>query len=113
MRLANLSGLTNATRLAGRTLLWFMATSLIAVSVGLALGLRTDPASARRSRSTSTWGGRWWCSASTRYFVAGQALVPVLAARREGRLDESVYNGPACGLEAEPTFAPSGRFTRR
>ena len=41
--LANLSGLTNAARLAGRTLLWFMATSLIAVSIGLALGLLTDP----------------------------------------------------------------------
>src|SRR5689334_10805343 len=41
--IASLRGLTNAGRLAGRTLLWFMATSLIAVTIGIALGLITDP----------------------------------------------------------------------
>jgi Na+/H+-dicarboxylate symporter len=45
--------------------------------------------------------------------VAGQALVPVIVARREGLLDEEIYNGPARSLEAEPAFAPSGRFTPR
>lgn len=34
---------TGAARLAAHTLLWFMLTSLIAVVVGLALGLLTDP----------------------------------------------------------------------
>jgi len=61
--LANLSGLTNAARLAGRTLLWFMATSLIAVSIGLALGLLTDPGAganidlgaAERPETTGSW----------------------------------------------------------
>ena len=41
--IANLRGVTNAARLAGRTLLWFMVTSLIAVVVGLGLGLLTNP----------------------------------------------------------------------
>ena len=41
--IANLRGLTNAARLAVRTLLWFMATSLIAVTLAIVLGLITDP----------------------------------------------------------------------
>ncbi|MFJ3218399.1 dicarboxylate/amino acid:cation symporter [Kitasatospora sp. NPDC086801] len=40
---ANLRNVTNAARLATRTLLWFMITSLIAVAVGLGLGLLTNP----------------------------------------------------------------------
>nr|WP_307815492.1 dicarboxylate/amino acid:cation symporter [Streptomyces sp. 7-21] len=39
-RLRNVS---NAARLAVRTLLWFLATSLIAVAIGLAIGLLTNP----------------------------------------------------------------------
>ncbi len=41
--ITNLRKVNNAARLASRTLLWFMITSLIAVSIGLALGLLTDP----------------------------------------------------------------------
>ena len=41
--IANLRQVTNAARLATQTLLWFMITSLIAVAIGLALGLLTDP----------------------------------------------------------------------
>jgi len=40
---ANLRNVTNAARLAVRTLLWFLVTSLIAVGIGLALGLLTNP----------------------------------------------------------------------
>ncbi|WP_441250713.1 dicarboxylate/amino acid:cation symporter [Kitasatospora sp. McL0602] len=40
---ANLRNVTNAARLAVRTLLWFLITSLIAVAIGLGLGLLTDP----------------------------------------------------------------------
>ncbi|MFG2820757.1 dicarboxylate/amino acid:cation symporter [Kitasatospora sp. NPDC048365] len=40
---ANLRNVTNAARLAARTLFWFLATSLIAVAIGLGLGLLTDP----------------------------------------------------------------------
>lgn len=41
--IANLRQVTNAARLAGQTLLWFMVTSLVAVGVGLGLGILTDP----------------------------------------------------------------------
>ncbi|WP_328397831.1 dicarboxylate/amino acid:cation symporter [Streptomyces sp. NBC_00390] len=41
--ITNLRKVNNAARLAGRTLLWFMITSLIAVAIGLVIGLVTDP----------------------------------------------------------------------
>jgi Na+/H+-dicarboxylate symporter len=41
--ITNLRKVNNAARLASRTLLWFMATSLIAVSIGLVIGLVTNP----------------------------------------------------------------------
>ncbi|MDT9592012.1 dicarboxylate/amino acid:cation symporter [Nocardioides zeae] len=41
--IANLREVTNAARLAAQTLLWFMITSLIAVAIGITLGLLTNP----------------------------------------------------------------------
>ncbi|MCM2578335.1 dicarboxylate/amino acid:cation symporter [Streptomyces meridianus] len=41
--ITNLRQVNNAARLAGRTLLWFMITSLVSVAIGLAIGLLTDP----------------------------------------------------------------------
>ncbi|MEU3187157.1 dicarboxylate/amino acid:cation symporter [Streptomyces sp. NPDC006923] len=41
--ITNLRKVDNAARLASRTLLWFMITSLIAVAVGLVIGLITNP----------------------------------------------------------------------
>ncbi|WP_307792519.1 dicarboxylate/amino acid:cation symporter [Streptomyces verrucosisporus] len=41
--ITNLRNVSGAARLAGRTLLWFMATSLIAVGIGLTIGLLTNP----------------------------------------------------------------------
>ncbi|MER6613421.1 dicarboxylate/amino acid:cation symporter [Streptomyces xantholiticus] len=41
--ITNLRKVNNAARLATRTLLWFMITSLIAVALGLVIGLLTDP----------------------------------------------------------------------
>ncbi|WP_225626944.1 dicarboxylate/amino acid:cation symporter [Streptomyces werraensis] len=41
--ITNLRKVNNAARLASRTLLWFMVTSLIAVAIGLAIGLLTNP----------------------------------------------------------------------
>ncbi|MEX0170431.1 dicarboxylate/amino acid:cation symporter [Streptomyces sp. LMG1-1-1.1] len=43
--ITNLRKVNNAARLATRTLLWFMITSLIAVGIGLAIGLITNPGS--------------------------------------------------------------------
>jgi Na+/H+-dicarboxylate symporter len=45
LSITNLRNVHNAARLATRTLLWFMATSLIAVILGLAIGLLTHPGS--------------------------------------------------------------------
>ncbi|MGP3968457.1 dicarboxylate/amino acid:cation symporter [Streptomyces sp. 6N223] len=39
----SLRNVTNAARLAGRTLLWFLITSLIAVAIGIVIGLITNP----------------------------------------------------------------------
>ncbi|MCZ4326517.1 dicarboxylate/amino acid:cation symporter [Brachybacterium paraconglomeratum] len=60
--IANLRGVTNAARLAGKTLLWFGITSLIAVSIGIALGVLTTPGansqvSADAAEASSTQGG--------------------------------------------------------
>ncbi|MGW6461364.1 dicarboxylate/amino acid:cation symporter [Streptomyces sp. NPDC055078] len=41
--ITNLRKVNNAARLAGQTLLWFMITSLIAVAIGITIGLLTDP----------------------------------------------------------------------
>ncbi|MGW5973074.1 dicarboxylate/amino acid:cation symporter [Streptomyces sp. NPDC055186] len=41
--ITNLRKVNNAARLASRTLLWFLITSLIAVAIGLAIGLVTNP----------------------------------------------------------------------
>ncbi|MEU0989760.1 dicarboxylate/amino acid:cation symporter [Streptomyces sp. NPDC005953] len=41
--ITNLRKVNNAARLAGQTLLWFMITSLIAVAIGIAIGLITNP----------------------------------------------------------------------
>ncbi|MFG3252017.1 dicarboxylate/amino acid:cation symporter [Streptomyces sp. NPDC048172] len=43
--ITNLRNVHNAARLATRTLLWFMVTSLIAVVIGIAIGLLTNPGS--------------------------------------------------------------------
>lgn len=43
--ITNLRKVSNAARLAGQTLLWFLITSLIAVAIGIALGLLTQPGS--------------------------------------------------------------------
>lgn len=45
MSITNLRKVNNAARLATRTLLWFMITSLIAVAIGIAIGLITNPGS--------------------------------------------------------------------
>src|SRR5690625_1441239 len=41
--IANLGRVTNAARLAGQTLLWFVITALVSVAIGIALGLLFQP----------------------------------------------------------------------
>ena len=62
--IANLKQVSNAARLAGQTLLWFAVTALIAVGIGIGLGLLTEPgrnssvdASAQTDPGTT---GSWW-----------------------------------------------------
>ncbi|QBR92712.1 dicarboxylate/amino acid:cation symporter [Nocardioides euryhalodurans] len=60
---SRLREVTDAMRLAGQTLLWFAITAAIAVSIGMALGLLTDPglrtnvdgSSAAAPDSTGSW----------------------------------------------------------
>ncbi|GAB3304339.1 dicarboxylate/amino acid:cation symporter [Geodermatophilus aquaeductus] len=62
--IANLKQVSNAARLAGQTLLWFAITALIAVSIGIGLGLLTQPGrnssvdAAAQQLPEST--GSWW-----------------------------------------------------
>jgi Na+/H+-dicarboxylate symporter len=62
--IANLKQVSNAARLAGQTLLWFAITALIAVGIGIGLGLLTEPgrnssvdASAQQAPEST---GGWW-----------------------------------------------------
>ena len=62
--IANLKQVSNAARLAGQTLLWFGITALIAVSLGIGIGLLTEPgrnssvdAAAQQAPQTT---GSWW-----------------------------------------------------
>ncbi|NNG37039.1 dicarboxylate/amino acid:cation symporter [Nakamurella sp. DB0629] len=62
--IANLRGVSGAARLAGKTLLWFGITALIAVSIGMALGLIFRPGenttvAASAAEAVDTQGG-WW-----------------------------------------------------
>jgi Na+/H+-dicarboxylate symporter len=62
--IANLKQVSNAARLAGQTLLWFAITSLIAVSIGIGLGLLTQPGKhssvdAGLAKVPATTGS-WW-----------------------------------------------------
>ncbi|RFU19753.1 dicarboxylate/amino acid:cation symporter [Geodermatophilus marinus] len=62
--IANLRQVSNAARLAGQTLLWFAITALVAVTIGIGLGLLTEPgrnssvdAAAQAAPETT---GSWW-----------------------------------------------------
>lgn len=62
--IVGLRKVTNAARLAGQTLLWFAITALIAVSIGIALGLILQPGSAASQTELETGDpstvGTWW-----------------------------------------------------
>ncbi|SFL51450.1 dicarboxylate/amino acid:cation symporter [Geodermatophilus ruber] len=62
--IANLRQVSNAARLAGQTLLWFAITALIAVAIGIGLGLLTEPGSNSSvdaaSAAVPEKTGSWW-----------------------------------------------------
>ncbi len=84
--IANLKQVGNAARLAGQTLLWFAITALIAVSIGIGLGLLTQPGrNSSVAASAATYegtGGSWWD------FLTG--LVPGNILGLEGSADGSL-----------------------
>nr|WP_208383466.1 dicarboxylate/amino acid:cation symporter [Modestobacter marinus] len=86
--IANLKQVSNAARLAGQTLLWFAITSLIAVSIGIGLGLLTRPgdrSSVDAGLATYEGGsGSWWD------FLTG--LVPANFLGLEGGADGVSFN---------------------
>ncbi|MBL3685562.1 dicarboxylate/amino acid:cation symporter [Leucobacter zeae] len=62
--IVGLRKVTNAARLAGQTLLWFALTALIAVSIGIALGVAFQPGAAASQTELKTEApgtvGTWW-----------------------------------------------------
>ena len=86
--IANLKQVSNAARLAGQTLLWFAITALIAVSLGIGLGLLTQPG--RNSsvdvaaQATPETTGSWWD------FLTGLVPTNVLGLQASAGSDDSV-----------------------
>ena len=86
--IANLKQVSNAARLAGQTLLWFAITALIAVSLGIGLGLLTQPGrnssvdvAAQAAPETT---GSWWD------FLTGLVPTNVLGLQTSAGSDGSV-----------------------
>lgn len=84
--IANLKNVTNAARLAGQTILWFAITALIAVSIGIALGLILQPGSNADPQTPAADPGAtgdWWA------FLTGLVPSNFLG------LEASVFQGEA------------------
>ncbi|MFI9504632.1 dicarboxylate/amino acid:cation symporter [Nocardia sp. NPDC052566] len=95
---ASLGQVTNAARLAGRTLLWFMGTSLIAVAVGIALGLVTNPGrgvdlTLDGAKTPEDHGG--WTD-----FLTGIIPKNVVGAFTNGNVLQLVFLGAVLGVAA-------------
>ncbi|KZM72080.1 dicarboxylate/amino acid:cation symporter [Nocardia terpenica] len=96
---AGLRHVTNAARLAGRTLLWFLGTSLIAVVVGIVLGLITNPGrgvnlSLSGAKAPDTQGG--WTDFLTGIIPKGA----VDAFTTNGSVLQLVFLGAVLGVAA-------------
>ena len=85
--IANLRGVAGAARLAGQTLLWFAITALIAVSIGIALGLLLQPGdhtSVTRDAAAEPGAvGDWWA------FLTGLIPSNVLGLQASTTIDDT------------------------
>ncbi|MFI9402516.1 dicarboxylate/amino acid:cation symporter [Nocardia sp. NPDC052316] len=95
---AGLRHVTNAARLAGRTLLWFLGTALIAVAVGIVLGLVTNPGrgvdlSLVGAKEPTSRGG--WTD-----FLTGIIPTNVVGAFTNGNVLQLVFLGAVLGFAA-------------
>lgn len=95
---AGLRHVTNAARLAGRTLLWFLGTALIAVAVGIVLGLVTNPGRGVEltlvgAKAPESKGG--WTD-----FLTGIIPTNVIGAFTNGNVLQLVFLGAVFGVAA-------------
>ncbi|MBA0053895.1 dicarboxylate/amino acid:cation symporter [Streptomyces sp. AJS327] len=94
--ITNLRNVQNAARLATRTLLWFMATSLIAVVIGLTIGLLTDPgSSAEVTRSGDEHSSGSWLD-----FLTGIVPTDIVTPFAELQVLQIVFLAVVVGIAA-------------
>ncbi|MFE9249983.1 dicarboxylate/amino acid:cation symporter [Streptomyces sp. NPDC007088] len=94
--ITNLRKVNNAARLAVRTLLWFMITSLIAVAIGLVIGLVTNPGSG--TGLTPADGGKPQHTGSWIDFLTGIIPQNVIAPFTELNVLQIVFLAVVAGI---------------
>ncbi|WP_407560442.1 dicarboxylate/amino acid:cation symporter [Streptomyces sp. 184] len=96
--ITNLRNVNNAARLATRTLLWFFATSLIAVAIGLAIGLLTNPGA--DTGLTPKDGAEPESSGSWIDFLTGIVPTDIITPFTELQVLQIVFMAAALGVAA-------------
>ncbi|MFJ7419957.1 dicarboxylate/amino acid:cation symporter [Streptomyces uncialis] len=96
--ITNLRKVNNAARLASRTLLWFMITSLIAVAIGLFIGLVTNPGSG--TGLTADDGGKPKVTGSWIDFLTGIVPADVITPFTELNVLQIVFMAAVAGIAA-------------
>ncbi|BCL22227.1 dicarboxylate/amino acid:cation symporter [Streptomyces tuirus] len=96
--ITNLRKVNNAARLASRTLLWFMITSLIAVSIGLIIGLVTNPGAG--TGLTPKDGGKPESTGSWIDFLTGIIPTDVITPFTELNVLQIVFMAAVAGIAA-------------
>lgn len=96
--ITNLRKVNNAARLASRTLLWFMITSLIAVAIGLVIGLVTNPGAG--TGLTPKDGGKPEHAGSWLDFLTGIIPTDVITPFTELNVLQIVFMAAVAGIAA-------------
>ncbi|WP_381795116.1 dicarboxylate/amino acid:cation symporter [Streptomyces niveus] len=96
--ITNLRKVNNAARLASRTLLWFMITSLIAVAIGIVIGLITNPGSG--TGLTPKDGAKPEGSGSWIDFLTGIVPTDVISPFTELNVLQIVFLAAVAGIAA-------------
>ncbi|MEV4786261.1 dicarboxylate/amino acid:cation symporter [Streptomyces tuirus] len=96
--ITNLRKVNNAARLASRTLLWFMITSLVAVSIGLIIGLVTNPGAG--TGLTPKDGGKPESTGSWIDFLTGIIPTDVITPFTELNVLQIVFMAAVAGIAA-------------
>ncbi|MEV0689498.1 dicarboxylate/amino acid:cation symporter [Streptomyces sp. NPDC050388] len=96
--ITNLRKVNNAARLASRTLLWFLVTSLIAVTIGLVIGLVTNPGAG--TGLTPADGGEPEKTGSWLDFLTGIVPTDVITPFTELNVLQIVFLAAVAGVAA-------------